>query len=127
MLENIVVNIVSGIVVAVVLEWWRSRGDRVPGRLSTDSKAGRAESDASPASRVRDRAVPRMGFSIWRVLLAIVGGFVVSAMVAGILEGSGHPKIKFGEPVMLALFLACTLVSWIALSRFSGRVSSGQH
>jgi outer membrane protein assembly factor BamD (BamD/ComL family) len=54
---------------------------------------------------------------LWQLLLgaaiiSLIAGFILSAIVAGIMEGPSHPNIQLGSPLGGEIFLWCTLISF---------------
>ena len=120
MLESLFVNIVSGVAVALFLEWWRSRNAGAA-RTYAESAARTAEPGALAAPGAGAAPLVSAGFSLIRVVVALGLGFILAALFAVILERQGHPEIKFGEPLMVMLFAGCTALAWMALSLFRSR------
>lgn len=118
MFENIVTEVASGLIVSLILEWLRRRRRvRLPYLPP--------EPDVRPAS-VAPAAPRRAGswsVSFLRIAISMVGGFFLSAVFAGFIEGALNRGnlINFGDPAMIVLVVVSTALVWMVLARFSRR------
>jgi hypothetical protein len=100
-------------VVAVLFEWLRSRRS-VPVVHLPEGSPVEISRGADPRARARE---------LFRIVLSLVIGFVLSAIIAGFIQSaSGHQiVIRSGEPAMFVLMAFSTAFAWLALAAFSRR------
>jgi len=138
-IEKIVESLISGLVVPILLELWRSHRQRTertaaepvraepaprptprPYPISPAAPVASAPSVAisqapAPTSKRRARAVAT------RLAIALAIGFVGGGLIAGIMEGNGHEEIEFGSDLANGLIFLCSLAAWFLLSLRSRR------
>ena len=114
MLENIISSIISGIVVAVILEWWKSSRDARKAQKTESERGKKLELSSNPNSEASSSI--RHYFRIGRIFWASFAGFFLSAIVAGIMEAEGHEEIEFGSFMMILLMALCTVIVWVLLT-----------
>jgi hypothetical protein len=106
-LAKVLQAVLSGLVVPILLEIWRSR-------------RAKSQQNPTPLPVPFEPARPRkrsFGRAFGRLTVALFSGFIGSALLAAILENNGNSKIEFGSALMILLMILCTLLTWIFLSR----------
>ncbi|HTU00067.1 MAG TPA: hypothetical protein VMF58_18600 [Rhizomicrobium sp.] len=117
-LKNIAVNVVGGLIVALVLEWLRARWQRQA--LMREY----APRQTGPATVVA--AIPRpplqIGRIIGRMVLSVMLGFFLGAAMAGFYEAAvPGSNIELGSPLSGVFIAVGTAIAWLILSMFSRR------
>lgn len=123
MLNDIVINILSGVAATIILEFLRSRFANAAAPAGAEPGGAPA---APPTQIVMEPAASgglgeRLAGMIGRMGGALIFGFLFSAVSAGVMESaSGHRyTIEFGTPAMIVLFTACTFLGWAGLAAAS--------
>jgi hypothetical protein len=113
MFENILANVVGGLVVAVLFEWLRGRRSAPSVQVPEGSRV-EISRGADPRARARE---------LLRIVLSLLIGFVLSAVLAGFIHSASKHQIdiRSGEPAMFVLMGFSTAFAWLALAAFSRR------
>jgi hypothetical protein len=116
MFENILANVIGGLVVAVLFEWLRSRRTAPTVRLPEGAPADIVRG-ADPWARARE---------FLRIVLSLVIGFVLSAVIAGFLHGASKHQIdiRSGERRCSCLWISARHLPGSRLPRFPGAETS---
>lgn len=116
MLFAIIQEIIVGIAVSAVLEFWiRLKNSRTR--------------NAAVAQTRRSGGAGNTILTITKIILAPLIGFVLAGLVSGIMEAEGTSEITLGSSTSLVLIAVGTFVAWVLLSlvldRFVSRPQRG--
>ncbi len=106
MLEDIVITVISSIITAFLLEWFKPLRKKL-----RPAKKSAIEDSAGMQKNFTLDVTPQV-FSFARTITAILAGFFFSAIVAGILEAEELIKIEFGSTAMVGLSVIGTALCW---------------
>jgi hypothetical protein len=146
MLKELLISVVSGIVVALVLQMFRLGGER---RERDSSRLQHRASNIAQAPQVRRRSG---GGGFGRFVMAVIGGLILAVVAAPFVMdalhghggrgggwGGGGPRGRFydgggpggyfdrggdgifGLPPLLVLTIICTIIIWVLLSAMRRR------
>ncbi|NCR53584.1 MAG: hypothetical protein GPJ10_09185 [Microcystis aeruginosa L211-07] len=114
MLEQIILSIISGLIIPIMLELWKDYQNK---KAEARQKSRDATNISMPSPKPSSRGSRTFFVVVAKLLTTLLIAFFGSAIVAAILENTGHPTIEFGSALANFLMFALGLITWLILFR----------